>query len=33
MMDGHVRNVRSTVTLEAWTAALTPAGGETIGLD
>jgi len=33
MMDGHVQNVRSTVTLEAWTAALTPAGGETIGLD
>jgi prepilin-type N-terminal cleavage/methylation domain-containing protein/prepilin-type processing-associated H-X9-DG protein len=33
MMDGSVRNVSPGVDPLSWAAALTPAGGETIGLD
>jgi prepilin-type N-terminal cleavage/methylation domain-containing protein len=33
MMDGSVRTVSPSVTPDAWAAALTPAGGETLTLD
>jgi hypothetical protein len=33
MGDGSVRNVRSTVDKLAWSAAITPNGGETLALD
>ena len=33
MMDGSVRNVTTNVSITAWSAAVTPDGGESIGLD
>ncbi len=33
MMDGSVRNITSGVNVNAWAAALTPNGGETLNLD
>lgn len=33
MMDGSVRNVTTSVSINAWSAAVTPDGGEAIGLD
>jgi prepilin-type N-terminal cleavage/methylation domain-containing protein len=33
MGDGSVRNVRSTIDINAWSAAITPNGGETLSLD
>jgi prepilin-type N-terminal cleavage/methylation domain-containing protein len=33
MGDGSVRNVRSSIDITAWSAAITPNGGETLSLD
>ncbi|MFY7951838.1 MAG: DUF1559 domain-containing protein [Armatimonadaceae bacterium] len=33
LMDGSVRNVTTSVSIPAWSAAVTPSGGEAIGLD
>jgi hypothetical protein len=33
MMDGSVRSINVGVSLQAWSAAVTPAGGEAIGLN
>jgi prepilin-type N-terminal cleavage/methylation domain-containing protein len=33
MGDGSVRNITTSVSVEAWSAAITPDGGEAIGLD
>jgi hypothetical protein len=33
MLDGSVRLIASGVSVQAWSAAVTPAGGEAIGLN
>jgi hypothetical protein len=33
MADGSVRNVRPSIDIATWSAAITPNGGETLPLD